>query len=190
MLKRRHVLSAGALILAGSALKSNAKAQQNTAPPARPAGVPEGQAGEFDWLAGEWRIANRMISGGQWIEFPGEATVRRILAGAGSVEDLRIPARNFSGMGLRILDVQNKVWNDHWVNGQSGVVTVPGIAGGFTDGVGNFDLDDVENGQPVRYYSTWDEVTPTSCRWRAGVSRDGGRTRDDTWIMHWTRVSA
>jgi hypothetical protein len=42
--------------------------------------------------------------------------VHGILAGVGSVEELRIPARNFSGMGLRLLDLEKKVWADHWVN--------------------------------------------------------------------------
>ncbi len=31
----------------------------------------------------------------------------------GSTEELRIPARNFFGMGLRLLDQENKVWQDH-----------------------------------------------------------------------------
>lgn len=188
MLGRRNLIGGGALALLGATLAAKAKAEE--ASPTRPAEIPEGRPGEFEWLTGEWRIANRMIANGQWIEFPGEATAHSILGGVGSVEELRIPARNFSGMGLRMLDVQNKLWNDHWVNAQSGVVSVPGMPGGFTDGVGNFFSDDTEDGAPVRYLSTWDEITPTSCRWRQGVTRDGGRTRDDSWIMHWTRVAA
>lgn len=46
-------------------------------------------------------------------------------AGIGSVEELRIPARNFSGMGLRLLDVERRLWADHWVNARSGVLTPP-----------------------------------------------------------------
>ncbi len=186
-LPRRNLIGLTMTALLG-AWATKSKADEAPPPPTRPENIPEGHPGDFAFLAGEWRIANRMVASGQWIEFPGEATVRTILAGVGSVEELRIPARNFMGMGLRMLDVGNKLWYDHWVNAQSGVVTVPGIPGGFTDGVGNFDIDDVENGQPVRYFSTWDEITPTSCRWRQGATRDGGRTRDDNWIMHWTRV--
>lgn len=46
-----------------------------------------------------------------------------ILGGVISVEERRIPARNFSGMGLRMLDVEPKLWADYWVNGKSGVLT-------------------------------------------------------------------
>ena len=54
-----------------------------------------------------------------------EATVVGILGGIASIEELRIPARGFSGMGLRLLDVEKKIWSDHWVNAKSGVVAVP-----------------------------------------------------------------
>lgn len=147
-----------------------------------------GQPGDFDFLTGEWRIHNRSIVNGEWLEYPGEATVHAILAGVGSVEELRIPARNFSGMGLRLLDVENRVWSDHWVNARSGVVSVPGQLGSFENGAGIFVTDAEENGQPVKYAGIWDQITPTSCRWRQGASRDGGATWAQNWIMHWTRA--
>ena len=93
--------------------------------------------GDFAFLAGEWRIANRMLHQGAWIEFPGEATVHSLLAGNASVEELRIPARNFSGLGLRLYDAAAGVWNDHWVNGQQRIVNPP-MSGTFENGVGTF----------------------------------------------------
>ena len=100
--------------------------------------APVGRPGDFDFLTGEWRIHNKFREGETWIEFPGEATVVAILGGIASVEELRIPARGFSGMGLRLLDVEKKVWSDHWVNAKSGVVAVPGQLGVFEGGVGTF----------------------------------------------------
>lgn len=147
-----------------------------------------GQPGDFDFLTGEWRIHHRSIVNGAWMEYDGEATVHRILAGVGSVEELRIPARNFSGMGLRLLDVENRVWSDFWVNARSGVLTTPGQTGSFENGVGIFVTDDVDNGQPVKYAGIWDNITPTACRWRQAASRDGGQTWDQSWIMEWRRA--
>lgn len=182
-IERRTVLKAAAALAASSAMMPRASA----ATPNRPIGKP----GDFDFLTGEWTIANRWRADTrttEWIEFPGEATVRAILKGIASVEELRIPARDFSGMGLRLLDTEAKIWTDFWVNGKSGVLTPPGSTGVFQDGAGAFLSDDTEDGKPVTWRGLWDGITPTSCRWSQSVTRDGGKTWEDTWQMQWTRV--
>lgn len=177
--RRRSVLQAAAALAAAGAVRA---AAQTPAAPAR--------AGEFDFLSGEWRIAHRRLkSPGEWDVFEGEATCWSILGGVAHVEELRIPARDFSGMGLRTLDAANGVWLDYWMNAKIGVPGSAGTPGRFVDGVGNFDAPDTEDGQPVNYRGCWDQITTTGCRWRQGVSRDGGTTWDWTWIMEWTRVA-
>lgn len=191
--QRRTVLKSGvAGVLAGLAAAPlsalAAAAPVAAAPEAQP--VPgTGKPGEFDFLAGEWRIHHRRLkSPGVWDEFEGEATCWTILGGVGSVEELRIPARNFSGMGLRLLDVENKVWSDFWVNARSGVLTAPGMPGRFVDGDGVFEADDVDNGQPIKVRGVWDRITAHSCRWYQAVSRDQGKTWKENWLMDWKRV--
>lgn len=149
-----------------------------------------GKPGDFDFLAGEWRIHHRFFKAetNAWEEFEGEATCWTILAGAGSVEDLRIPARNFHGMGLRLLDIEKRVWNDHWVNAKSGVMTTPGTAGYFENGAGIFISEEIDGEVPIQVRGVWDRITKTSCRWYQGVSRDGGKSWNDTWFMEWTRA--
>ena len=105
----------------------------------------------------------------------------------GSVEELRIPARGFSGMGLRLLDVEKRIWHDHWVNARSGVLTLPGQTGGFENGAGVFVAEDEADGKRVVIHGIWDEITATSCRWRQRLSRDGGASWTDDWVMHWRR---
>ncbi|QNA84978.1 hypothetical protein G4G27_13965 [Sphingomonas sp. So64.6b] len=184
---RRTVLQGAAgLIVAQIALGGAAVSAASPAP------QPPGKPGDFDFLTGEWRIHNRMIKPGtdsEWIEFPGEATVRPILAGVCSVEELRIPARNFSGMGLRLLDVEKKIWSDHWVDGRSGVVTVPGQIGVFVDGVGTFVSEEMDGDTKVTVHGIWDRITPTSCRWYQRMSRDGGKNWKENWFMDWTRIA-
>jgi hypothetical protein len=188
---RRLVLGAGAAAAAASIMP----AQAAVAPPKLEAMPPlpktpsPGRPGEFDFLTGEWRIHHwRQRTPGDWDEFDGEATVTAILAGICSVEELRIPARNFSGMGLRLLDVEKRIWSDFWVNAKSGVLTTPGQTGSFENGAGIFVTDDTENGKPVKYAGVWDKITPSSCRWRQATTRDGGKTWEQSWIMHWTRA--
>lgn len=158
--------------------------------PPLPAAPSPGKPGDFDFLSGEWRIRHWQPKAGSddWIEFQGEATVYGILAGVGSVEELRIPARNFSGLGLRLLDVEKQAWSDHWVNAKSGVMTVPGMPGSFENGAGIFVADDTEDGKPVKYAGIWDLITKKSCRWRQAASKDGGKTWTQSWIMDWRRA--
>jgi len=190
---RRALLGAGAAAtLAGfsTACATPVPAAQPQFDPIPPLpGTPSpGRPGDFDFLTGEWRIHNRSLINGAWLEYEGEATVHAILAGVGSVEELRIPARNFSGMGLRLLDVEARVWSDFWVNARSGVLATPGQTGSFEQGAGIFVSDDVDAGRPVKYVGVWDAITATSCRWRQAASHDGGATWDQNWIMTWTRV--
>lgn len=150
-----------------------------------------GRPGDFDFLAGEWRIKHRKLKAahaGEWDEFEGEATCWTILGGVGSVEELRIPSRNFAGMGLRLLEFEKKVWNDYWVNGKSGVLAPPPQSGVFTDGVGVFLSDDKDGDKPIKVKGVWDRITPRSCRWWQAVSWDGGGTWEENWFMDWTKA--
>lgn len=191
---RRLVLNAGA-VAAGAAVLLAAGASGAAAPPAPQAppapSTPQGtgKAGEFDFLSGNWRIAHRRLkSPGQWDIFAGEATCWSILGGVASIEELRIPARDFSGMGLRVLDVGNRVWYDYWMNAKFGLLGSAGTPGAFVDGVGTFGGDDMDGDKPIKVRGVWDNITRTTCRWRQGVSYDAGATWADNWIMDWTRV--
>lgn len=187
--QRRAVLK-GAMALAIGAGMLPAGAAPADAPTANGATPPPGRPGEFDFLHGEWKIRHRRQKRpGEWDEFEGEATCWTILGGVGSVEELRIPSRDFAGMGLRLLDVQNRVWNDFWVNAKSGVLTPPGMPGYFRDGAGIFIVDEMDDGKPIKVRGLWDGITPTSHRWTQSVSRDGGATWEDNWLMEWTRVA-
>ncbi len=189
---RRTVLGAGLATVAATLLPSTASA--SAAPssfdpvPPLPIRPTPGKPGDFAFLTGEWRIHNNSLVNGAWLQYPGEATVYAILDGVGSVEELRIPARNFSGMGLRLLDVENKVWSDFWVNAKSGVLTSPGQTGSFENGAGIFSSGYDDKGRKMISVGLWDKITPTSCRWRQAASADGGRTWAHNWVMDWQRV--
>lgn len=163
--------------------------------PALPPQVPAGRPGEFDFLQGQWRIEHWRLEGqgeaARWQHFSGEARCWSILDGAGSIEELRIPARQFSGMGLRLLERESARWSDFWVNARSGVLSTPGLQGGFVDGSGFFWAADGEpdaQGRREIALGLWDQITPQSCRWRQAVSNDGGQHWAQNWVMHWRRA--
>lgn len=185
MTDRRTLLNAGAALgaaaMMGDAMAQPAPDYLRKAPPGKP--------GEFDFLHGEWRIKHqRLLKPGEWDHFEGEATCWTILGGVASVEELRIPARDFSGMGLRTLDMKEKVWSDYWMNAKWGTLGSAGVTGGFIDGDGVFVSDDMDGDVAIKVIGLWDRITPASCRWRQGVSRDGGKTWDWNWIIDWTRA--
>lgn len=153
---------------------------------ATPAGA---GAGDFAFLTGEWRIANRRLKTpgtDDWDEFEGEATVWAALNGVASIEELRIPSRNFAGMGVRVFDLEKRLWADHWVNARAGVVNPP-MMGSFAGGVGTFLSDEMDGDKPIKARGVWDRVTPASCRWHQATSSDGGVTWDANWFMDWNR---
>lgn len=178
--QRRTVLQISAGLAAGATLSS---AFATAKPP-----VATGKPGDFDFLSGRWKIQHRQLKNGSWERFDGEATVHGLLDGIASVEELRIPSRGFSGMGLRLLDVERRLWADYWVPGKSGVLAPPPAWGSFVDGVGLWDSDETDNDQPIIVRGAWDQITLSSCRWFQAVSRDGGRQWQQSWVMHWTRA--
>ena len=179
-----------ALFLAAAATISGGLVARGAAAGAAPTGT--GAAGDFNFLAGRWKIRHRRLKTGgaspTWDEFDGEATCWTVLGGAGSIEELRIPARDFSGLGIRLLDPATRLWADYWVNGKERVIGAPGLTGAFHDGAGIFDAEDVEGPTPVKARAVWDRITPSSCRWHQSTSRDGGKTWEENWNMVWTRV--
>ena len=156
-----------------------------------PAEETYGKSGEFDFLAGSWKISHRRLKASgsnEWEEFEGEATCWTVLGGRGSIEELRLSAHKVIGLGIRLLDVEKRLWLDYWVGSGSGVLTPPGMPGAFKNGVGTFEVDDVDDDQPIKVRGIWDRITPTSCRWHQTISRDGGNVWEENWFMDWVRV--
>lgn len=188
--QRRDLLVAGAVAIGAQALWprwAEGTEGEDLSVPQRPQAPSPGEPGQFDFLQGEWRIRHRRLRGSEWDDFDGEATCWSILAGVVSIEELRIPSRNFSGMGLRALDLDKHQWSDHWVNARSGVVG-GGMQGSFEDGRGLFFSEEPDGTGTLLVASLWDQIEPRHCRWRQAVSKDGGKRWEHNWIMHWQKV--
>lgn len=153
---------------------------------------PLGSIHDFDFLAGQWKVSHRRlkqrwVGSDDWDLFEGEATCWSTLGGMGSIEELRVPARGFSGMGIRLFDVEKQQWSDYWVSSRNGVLTPPSV-GRFENGAGTFISEDLDGDIPIISRGVWDRITPTSARWHQAFSRDGGKTWEHNWFMDWQRV--
>ncbi|MEH1100835.1 hypothetical protein [Micromonospora sp. CPCC 205561] len=151
--------------------------------------------GDFDFLDGSWHVANRRlrerhVGGDDWDEFPGVSVARSFFGGAGSFDEITFPTRGFSGATVRIHDPVTGTWSIYWMNSRRGLLELPPVVGRFTDGVGTFLADDVDEGRPVRCRFLWSAVTATSCRWEQAFSTDGERSWETNWVMDFTRATA
>lgn len=189
---RRKVLEVAAIVAATQIINNGVNAMTANTEAVKPSLPPVGKIGEFNFLSGEWKIKHRKLKGGsktEWLETEGGATCWHILGGLVSVEELRIPSWNFSGMGLRILDVEKKVWQDFWMNSQNGMLGTEPTLGVFVDGVGTWDSVYEENGKKTIWRGVWDRITADSHRWQQMVSNDEGKTWELNWSMDWTRAN-
>ncbi len=170
----------------GIAVAAMASAVGEAATPA----ASQAKGGEFAFLTGKWKIANKRLKAQdskEWQDFEGSATVVSMLDGLASIEELRGPKGKVFGMGVRVYDIEKKQWADHWVSASAGVVNLPQM-GSFKDGVGTFLAEEGEGKDRVIYRGVWDRITLRSCRWHQSSSKDGGKNWDYDWYMDWTRV--
>ena len=148
------------------------------------------KAGDFDFLSGNWKIHHRQLKSSDpeiWDVYESEATCWSILNGKASIEELRIPARNFSGMGLRTFNPEKQVWSDFWMNAKNGILT-PGVEGFFQEGRGIFISEEIDAEKVIQVRGMWDNISATSCRWQQATSHDDGKSWQTNWLMDWVRV--
>jgi hypothetical protein len=175
---------------AGKDEKKAGPMDRSYTPPGK--GVTTGRGiGDFDFLAGEWKIRHMRLKSGtdEWQPFESGATIHRVLDGMGSIEELRNPDGSNMGMGIRVWRPEQKAWADHWTGAGNGVVNPPQL-GRFIDGEGVFTSEETIDGKRHLYRGIWDRITPTSCRWHQSSSTDEGATWQWNWWMAWSRVSA
>jgi hypothetical protein len=142
---------------------------------------------DFDFLVGDWQAVNRRLKvrhkgGNDWDEFPGFSTMRTILGGLGNVDEVAFPTKGWSGATFRLFNVATRQWSIWWVNNREGVM-LPPVVGSFSNGIGEFHGEDLDDGVPVRVRFIWSRITPRSARWEQAFSWDGGKTWETNWTM-------
>jgi hypothetical protein len=154
----------------------------------------KGGAYGFDFLVGRWDVANRRLRQRfagctDWDEFPGSSTCQRLLGGVANMDEIVMPTRGFSGLTLRLYDVERRQWSLYWANSREGRLFPP-VIGQFEGGQGEFYGDDIDEGRLVRVRYIWSGITATSARWEQAFSINGGASWETNWTMQFTRVSA
>lgn len=152
--------------------------------------LPTGDLHDFDFLDGDWVVQNRYLrsrlnSDHVWEEFPGRSRLDRRLGGLVNVEEIDFPTRGFSGMTVRLFDVQERRWSIYWTDTRRTVLGPP-VCGGFDGDRGLFFGDDVEGGRAVQVRFIWERRPGGRAHWEQAFSLDGV-SWETNWVMDFSR---
>ena len=148
---------------------------------------------DFDFLMGTWQVTNRRLKqrfadSQDWDVFAAQSVCQKLLGGVANVDEIAMPSRGFSGLTLRLLNVEQQRWSIYWVNSRSGELFPP-VHGRFDGDRGEFFGEDTDDGKPVKVRFVWNRQVPKSPRWEQAFSVDGGKTWETNWIMEFTWVA-
>jgi len=150
---------------------------------------------DFAWLAGRWnvchrRLKTRLANDTRWEEFNGTCECWLTMNGHGTCDDnvVEIPSGTYRAMGIRAFNPATSKWAIWWLDERYPDRIEPPVYGSFENGVGRFEGDDTFNGQPIRVYFQWSDITATTARWEQAFSTDGGATWEVNWVMHFSRT--
>lgn len=151
-----------------------------------------GDVHDFDFIAGEWSVANRRlkargVGAAEWEAFPAKVTAHVLMGGVVNVDTVDFPTKGWAGTTFRHFDLEKRQWSIYWVNNRDGKMQSP-VTGGFDGDIGLFYGEDVDEGRPVKVVYQWTRVGPNAARWRQSFSYDGGTTWETNWMMEQTRV--
>ena len=149
---------------------------------------------EFDFWLGAWDVQNRHLQDdGTWRDtFRARATIASVVDGHAVLEAWSgIDGHPLRGFSLRAWDPDLERWVVilNWTaRGPSGFGRMEGTAA--TDHISIFPPGVADSGTKRYERYTFSEAAPTSCRWDAARTADGGETWQTYWIMAFTRTAA
>ncbi|HZZ34694.1 MAG TPA: hypothetical protein VFE03_03150 [Caulobacteraceae bacterium] len=153
---------------------------------------PHGHQDDFDFLFGDWQVANRRLtarwtSRPHWDVFSGAQHCEPRLGALANVDEIVFPDRGYAGMTLRVFDLRARRWSIWWVSSRDGVLTPP-VQGGFMGDRGEFYGEDLDDGRPVQVRFLWlKHAVHGGPRWEQAFSLDGHAWQTN-WIMDLSRA--
>jgi hypothetical protein len=190
---RRDILLSS---LAGaSALSLLPVASAKAADAAKKSGIaiPTGDIHDFDFFVGNWnsvnrRLKKRWVGSNEWETFPATIKCESRMGGVVNLDEGVFPTKGWSGMTVRVFNLEKRQWSLYWINSQTGELFPP-VVGGFTGDHGVFYGDDTDEGRPIKVVFHWERVSPDFARWHQEFSLDG-KNWEKNWIIEHTRAKS
>lgn len=149
---------------------------------------------QFDSWIGQWDVTNRYLQEDESWEDDGTAVdnVYSILDGKAILEFWEGQARQgpLKGFSIRYFDPEKDKWilALNWPSPNQPFFFE--LDGQFRHGRGEFFRQARDStGAPLLARYTFSDFTPSSLRWDAAYSRDGGTTWRTNWVMEFTRTA-
>lgn len=186
MTTRRQLLAhalAGASVLSLSSIACATSGSDTRLPPST--SFPTGDIRDFDFFVGTWhgvnrRLKKRWVGSNDWDVFPGRLRCESRLGSVVNIDEVDFSTKGWSGMTVRVFDLENRQWSIYWINSKTGTLFPP-VMGGFTGDRGEFYGDDMDEGRPVKVQYIWTRLGPDRAHWQQAFSLDGKH-----WETNWT----
>jgi hypothetical protein len=150
---------------------------------------------DFDFLMGSWRVHHRRLkerlaNNNDWADFDGTCVVRKILGGAGNMDDnfLDVPGEAYHALTVRTYDPSSGDWSIWWFDGRYPARLDPPVVGNFANSIGTFYANDTFGGRPIRIRFFW-RILDSNPHWEQAFSGDGGKTWETNWTMDFTPLA-
>lgn len=148
---------------------------------------------DFDFLIGSWtghnrRLRERLAGCTEWEEFEGVSVARKVLGGAGNIDEVTFHRESGvqEGLTLRLYDPEAQEWSIYWASSTTSNLFPPMI-GKFENGRGEFYAHETHAGKHIYSRFIWTVINENACRWEQAFSPDGGKTWETNWTADFTR---
>ncbi|AGG89418.1 hypothetical protein [Rhodanobacter denitrificans] len=156
--------------------------------------IPRDGQHDFDFEIGIWRthlkrLAHPLSGSGEWAEYEGVTTVRKVWNGRANLVELTAdgPGGHFEGLNLRLYNPRSRQWSLNFANSSSGTLGQPTI-GQFVDGRGEFYDQEDFNGRAILVRFVITPLDADTIRFEQAFSDDGGKTWEVNWVATDTRM--
>ena len=152
-------------------------------PKAAPTPCDAAQQKQFDFWIGEWDLT--------WPgEKPGDVghgsnRIKRIMDGCIVQENFSgADSMYFRGTSVSVFDTNSGRWKQTWVDNEGGYLD---FIGEFKDGQMILQREAVRDGAKILQRMVWKNISNNEMDWSWEASRDGGKTWQVNWSIHYKR---
>jgi len=132
------------------------------------------------------RLRSPLTGSADWEEFPGHSVCRPLLRRSANIDEITFPTKGFTGLTLRLFDVQRREWSLNWAAEATGRLHPP-MNGRFEGERGEFHGFEYNGPDLVPCRFIWSDISADSARWEQAFQAPDG-SWETNWVMEFSRA--